>query len=102
MQRSTAKKGSRSPKTNIGYIRINALIHKKLTIPLDVIVEPDADGFIARAVDLPLYGFGDDPFEALTVLKKEIETLHHELMTDNQFTPDWHRIKEFLLRAVGE
>ena len=102
MQPSTTKRKPHSSKMNIGYIRINALIHKRLIIPLDVIIEPDADGFIARAVDLPLYGFGDDPFEALTILKREIETLHDELTGESNFSPDWLRIKEFLIRAVGE
>lgn len=69
MQRSASKKRT-DPFKNIGFVRINALFHKKLRFPLDVILEPDADGYIARTVDLPLYSFANDPFEALTLLKK--------------------------------
>ena len=101
MKRTTAGKALAFP-VSIGYVRINRLVHKKLKVPLDVLVEPDANGFIARTIDLPIYGFGDDPFEALTILKREIEMVHDELMADNLFTPDWLRIKEFLVRAIDE
>lgn len=76
--------------------------HKKLRFPLDVVLEPDADGYIARTVDLPLCSFGDDPFEATTLLTKEIEAVHDELMVDGEFSPDWLRSKEFLDRAIGD
>ena len=101
MRRSISRKTLDVP-VSVGYIRINTLVHKRLKVPLDVLVEPDAKGFIARTIDLPIYGFGDDPFEALTILKREIEMVHDELMADNLFTPDWLRIKEFLARAIDE
>ncbi len=88
------------PKWNIGYIRLNVLINYKLRIPLDAIVEPDSEGFIARAVDLPLYGTGEDPLEALTILKQEIESLFDDLVADDQFTPDWLRVRDFLKQAI--
>jgi hypothetical protein len=101
MQQKFGRKGSNFP-ASIGYVRLNVLIHKRLKIPLDVLVEPDANGFIARTIDFPLYGFADNPFEALTILKREIEMVYDELVADNDFTPDWLRIKEFLVRAIDE
>jgi len=38
MQRSASKKRT-DPFKNIGFVRINALFHKKLRFPLDVILE---------------------------------------------------------------
>ena len=88
------------PRWNIGYIRMNVLLNYQLRIPLDVIVEPDDKTFIARSVDLPLYGIGDDPLEALNHLKVEIESLYDDLSRDDKFTPDWLRIKAFLKQAI--
>lgn len=83
-----------------GCIRINSLIHYKLKISLDVIVEPDNGCYIARSVDLPLYGLDEDPLEALNNLKREIEFLYDDLSLDNNFTSDWLHIKKFLKMAI--
>lgn len=40
----------------LSFVRINLLPTKTLKTPLDAVVEPDGDGYIARTVDLPLYG----------------------------------------------
>lgn len=40
-----------------------------LNPPLDVVVEPDGDSFIARTVDMPLYGVGDDPLDAIEAVE---------------------------------
>ena len=94
------KNAEMAPRWNIGYIRMNVLVNHKLRLPLDAIVEPDDQMFIARSVDLPLYGTGDDPLEALNNLKMEIESLYDDLNQDDEYTPDWLRIKAFLNQAV--
>lgn len=87
-------------KPSIETIKIQILQHFRLTIPLDALVEPDDDGFIVRAVDLPLFGFGDDKLEAINALKNEIESLYNDLMEDDQFTDEWLRCKEFLKERI--
>lgn len=81
-------------------IKISRLPHSKLITPLDTIIEPDDDGFIARCPDLPLYGFGDDRIEAIEALKNEIESLYDDLMKNDNFTEDWLQIKEFLSKII--
>jgi len=85
-----------------GFIKINFLITKRLSKPLDAVVEPDDDGFIARLTDIPLYGFGDDPIEAVETLKYEVESLYNELLEDDEFSHEWLIIKDFLKsRIIG-
>ena len=76
------------------------LPNKDLRAPLDAIVEPDENGFIARTPDIPLYGYGDDALEALDALKCEIESLYDDLMEDDKFTDDWLRVKDFLHERI--
>lgn len=57
-------------------------------------------GHIARAVDLPLFGFGDDALEAINALKDEIESLYNDLMEDDKFSEEWLRYKRFLKEIV--
>ncbi|MBF0549286.1 MAG: hypothetical protein HQK60_02005 [Deltaproteobacteria bacterium] len=85
---------------SLWIVRLQRLVTMRLTVPLDVILEPDGDGFIARPVDLPLYGFGDDTIEALEMLKRSIESLYNELMEDDNFSPEWLLIKQFLKERV--
>ena len=73
---------------------------KRLRTPLDAIVEQDDDGFIARITDVPLYGYGDDPVEAIDALKCEIESLCDDLMEDDDFTEEWLTIKDFLKKQI--
>jgi hypothetical protein len=82
------------------FIRIFILPSRNLKRPLDVIVEPDEDGFIARNVDLPLYGVGEDPNEAVEMLKREVESLYEDLMEDDDFSEKWLRIKRFLSEII--
>jgi hypothetical protein len=82
------------------YIEINRLLKKNLSKPLGIIVEPDADGFIARTPDLPIYGFGDDIIEAIDALKAEIESLYEDLMEDDDFTKDWLSVKKILNKLI--
>lgn len=87
-------------KTNIKCITINKLLNLQLQSPLDVIIEPDDNGFIARTPDLPLYAFNDDPIEAIESLKFEIESLYNDLMEDDEFTDEWLKIKSFLRKTI--
>ncbi len=86
--------------SNIGYIRINRLNRYNLKIPMDIIIEPDEGGYLARTVDLPLFGYEETPFEALNVLKNEIEMLYQDLSQEEKFSPNWLSIKEFLDQTI--
>lgn len=92
----------RLKKESVGYLRINSLPNKTLKSPLDIVVEADGDGYIARTVDLSLYGTGDDPIEAIDMLKCEIESLFDDLTNSNNFTEDWLRIKRFLTERINK
>lgn len=85
-----------------GFIKISFLPHKHLHVPLDAVLEPDETGFIARTTEIPLYGHGDNPEEAVEMLKREIESLHGDLMEDDEFSQDWLKIKRFLMERITD
>ena len=91
----------RLKKDSVGYVRLNSLPNKILRGALDVVVETDGNGYIARTVDLPIYGNGDDPIEAIDMLKREIESLYDDLMHGDDFTQDWLKIKRFLAERIS-
>jgi len=82
------------------HVQINRLPHKILKLPLDVLVEPDDQRFIARTPDLPLYGHGEDRIEAIDMLKREIESLFDELIESDHLGEEWLSIKSFLLERI--
>jgi len=94
----------RLKKESVSYVRVNSLPNKILKSPLDIVVEidGDGDGYVARAVDLPIYGNGDDPIEAIDMLKREIESLYDDLMEGDDFTEDWLKIKRFLAERISD
>lgn len=63
---------------------------------MQIEVEPDDGGFIARAPELRLYGFGETSEGSIDALKAEIDALHHELFEDDDLTDDWIRIRELV------
>jgi len=79
---------------------IERLDRKSLRTPMDVFIETDEEAFWARIPDLPLYGMGDSPVEAIEMLKREIESLYDDLMEGDDFTDNWARIKAFLQKKV--
>ncbi|MBC8441598.1 MAG: hypothetical protein H8D87_18165 [Deltaproteobacteria bacterium] len=81
-------------------IKLNLLETKRLRHPLDVIIEEDDEGFIARVVDFSLFGCGDDRIEAVDALKFEIESLYFDLIEDDNFTEEWLNIKNFLKELI--
>jgi len=83
-------------------VKLRLLSHRKLNEPIDVIIEPDGDAFIARTIDLPLYGCGSDRIEALSMLKSEIESLYEDLMEDDLFSEEWLNYKDFLKKRIIE
>jgi len=87
---------------NVFSVKLHLLPSKRLTPPLDVIVEQDDGGFIARSVGLPLYGYGEDPNEAIEMLSREIESLYEDLLEDDDFSDKWLRIKRFLSEVVSD
>jgi hypothetical protein len=82
------------------HIQINRLPHKTLKAPLDVLVEHDDDGFLARTPDLPLYGYGEDRIEAVDMLKQEITSLYDELLENDHFSDEWLDVKRFLTERI--
>lgn len=86
--------------SNYNIIKINYLRNRKLLRPLSVIVERDDGGYIARAVDLPLYGYGDDRLEAIENMKFELDSLYDDLMEDDNFSEEWLNYKQFLNEII--
>lgn len=89
-----------SKKNEAIVVKLNMLETKRLRNPLDVIIEEDDEGFIARAVDFALFGYGDDRIEAIDALKFEIESLYFELIEDDNFAEEWLSIKSFLKESI--
>lgn len=87
---------------NLGIIKINLLPNKDLKSPIDAVVERDGEGFLARTIEMPLYGYGEDVIEAVDALKYEIESLYDDLMEDDNFTDEFLRIKEYLRKRIIE
>ena len=85
---------------NLGVIRLNLLPNKDLKIPIDAVVERDGESFLARTIEIPLYGHGEDFIEAVDALKCEIESLYDDLMEDNNFTEEWLKIKKYLKTRI--
>lgn|GEM_PF-1540123 len=83
-------------KSSSAFIKISLILGKRLKTPLDAIVEPDDGGFIARTLDIPLYGYGDSSFEAVEALKAELDSLYTDLTGDDKFSDEWLEIKRFL------
>ncbi|RJR20566.1 MAG: hypothetical protein C4582_09010 [Desulfobacteraceae bacterium] len=76
--------------------KISTLKIKRLSIPIDIIVEYDDEYYLARTLDLPLYACGDDIFEAIQNLKDEIESVYYELKEDDKLSNEWQNYKQFL------
>jgi hypothetical protein len=89
-------------KTSVSIIKIGMISGKRFKTPLDVAVELDEPGFIARAVDLPLYGHGDDAYEAIEMLKAELNSLYADLMEDDNFSDEWLNVKKYLQENIQE
>lgn len=87
---------------NVFSVKLHLLPNKRLNLPLDVIVEQDDGGFIARPVGLPLYGYGEGPNEAIEMLSREIESLYEDLLEDDDFSDKWLRIKRFLCEVISD
>ncbi|NOX34472.1 MAG: hypothetical protein GXP56_12190 [Deltaproteobacteria bacterium] len=94
------KNYAESKKNEAIIIKLNMLETKRLRNPLDVIIEEDSEGFIARTVDFSLFGCGDDRIEAIDALKFEIESLYFDLIEDDNFTEEWLSIKNFLIELI--
>ena len=84
----------------LGTIKLSFLPNKSLKIPIDAVLERDGEGYIARTLEIPLYGSGEDAWEAIDALKWEIESLYDDLMEDDNFADEWLKIKEFLRQRI--
>jgi len=77
-------------------IQIERLFNKALSSPITAILENDEDGYIVRCIDLPIYGYGENHFDAIASLKDELESLYEDLIEDDQLTEEWSAIKAFI------
>jgi hypothetical protein len=84
----------------LNTIKINFLWNKNLRMPIDATLERDGEGFIARTLEIPLYGYGEDAYEAIAILKREIESLYDDLMEDDNLSDEWMKVKDFLRQIV--
>ena len=83
-------------------VRINRLDTLNLQNPLDVIIEPDSEGYFCKCVDVPqVYGHSDTPLEAIDMLKRELESLYLDLMEDDNWTDEFLKLKNFLKLVVA-
>jgi len=81
-------------------VSIDHLPKRRLLRPLSAVLEEDGEGFLARSVDLPLYGYGDDPIRAIDALKGQLEALYDELHEDDEFTEEWLEYREWLRTVI--
>lgn len=84
------------------FLLIHTLETKRLLAPLSVLVEKDGQGFLAQTIDLPLYGSGDSMYEAIEMLKSEVESLHKDLMEDDNFSDEWLTKRKLLAAIVAD
>lgn len=84
----------------VGAIKINFLWNRNLRMPIDAILERDGEGFIAKTLEIPLYGYGEDSYEAVVALKREIESLYGELAEDDNISEEWLKVRAYLKRIV--
>ncbi|MBN1270896.1 MAG: hypothetical protein JXB26_01380 [Candidatus Aminicenantes bacterium] len=80
--------------------KIDSLISKSLKKEIDITIENDGDGFIAKSITLPLYGFADSPTKAIENLKHEIESCYYELLSENDFSEEWLKFKSYLIEII--
>ena len=72
---------------------IRRLFDRRLKTPLIATVEPADPGFAAHAEGLSVFGYGDDPAEAIQVLKEGIEGIYG----DEEFLDLRARVQRILL-----
>lgn len=82
------------------FIKIQRLQNLVLVTPLDAYIERDGNDFIAKTIDLPLYGYGEDVIDAVDMLKREVESLYYELQEDDNFSEEWLQIKNILKKHI--
>jgi len=88
--------------TQLGYMKLRRLESLTLLSSLDIVVEPDSDGFFCKCIDIPqVYGHGDTPLEAIDMLKRETESLYYDLMEDDNWSDDFLKLKVFLKSVVA-
>ncbi|NOY77777.1 MAG: hypothetical protein GXO76_07905 [Calditrichaeota bacterium] len=90
-----------NPKDFKKLFELRELHKKKLRKPIKITLEEDGEGFIAKTIDFPLFGYGDFPKEAISNLKYEIESLYEDLLKDDDFSKEWLEIKKALSEIIG-
>lgn len=79
---------------------LNSLVSKRLVAPLSVLLEQDEGSYLAQTVDMPLYGVGNTPLDAIKALQMEVESLYNDLMGDDNFSDEWLARKKLLAAIV--
>jgi len=90
-----------NPKDFKKLFELREIHKKKLRKPIKITLEEDGEGFIAKTIDFPLFGYGDFPKEAVSNLEYEIESLYEDLLKDDNFSKDWLEIKKALSEIIG-
>jgi predicted RNase H-like HicB family nuclease len=80
---------------------LTKLVTKQLRQPINIVIEEDDGGYLARCPALPLYGCGDSVDEAVGMLQREIESLYEDLLEDDSFTEDWRPVKAYLEERIN-
>ena len=90
------------PSQLLSAVTITELFGQELIRPMNVLIEPDEDAFLARSPDVPqIYGHGDTPDEALNGFIDNIEALWEDLNADDNFTDEWLFLKDYLNNLVA-
>ncbi|MEF8846179.1 MAG: hypothetical protein V5A59_11950 [Bacteroidales bacterium] len=83
-------------KPDFQIVNIHMLKSLRLNKPLSISIEFDAEHYLAKSIDLPIYAIGDDVEDAISNLKIELENLYYELIEDDDFSDEWLRYKKLL------
>ena len=81
-------------------LEITTLPNYRLRAPIKITIQPDNGGWLAEAASLFLYAYGDTYIEALLKIRREVESLYHDLMEDDNFSDSWLAIKSLLAKIV--
>ena len=81
-------------------ISIYGLATIKLKNPIEITVEPDDNGFIAKMIDFNLYCYDNTEDLAIEGLKWEIEDAFNDLLDDNNLTNEWNKFREYIRLAI--
>ena len=84
-------------------MHISRLGGKMLARPIELLVEPDGDGVLVTAPDLPeIYGWDETTAQAIDSFKYNLEDLIDDLKTEAALSEPMEKTKAFLQQLLGE